>query len=307
MKRPTPSAKVSGENVQQASVQHLSLNARVDAVPTARRDAVPVQPAHRMTAAAPVRGEMGKIALSFLTVALIHAGVAALLITRTTEYTPINLLNPAASVSIQASMVEAPEPEPIPEPSPEPPVLTSEQGEREIAPVPEQPIVEEQQTPPPPVKKEVHQPPVKPVVKPQPVRPKTTAERQPAARPAAEAPPAVPEATAGPLTTSSKGNLMQNSPGAQPKQVASVGCVVPQPDYPRRAKRLQQEGDVLVRLVINPEGRLIRHDIARSSGYDALDQAAVDAVAQARCTPYRENGQAITVMTIQPVNFRLNR
>ncbi|WP_225181300.1 energy transducer TonB [Pectobacterium aroidearum] len=293
--------------MQQASVQHFSLNARVDAAPAARHDVSPAQSPRNMVAAAPVRGEMGKIALSFLTVALIHAGVAALLITRTTEYTPINLLNPAASVNIQATMVEAPEPEPIPESSPEPPVLTSEQGEREIASVPEKAIAEEQQTPPPPVKKEVHQPPVKPVVKPQPVRPKTTAERQPAARPAPEPSPAAPEATPGQLTLASKGNLMQNNPGAQPKQVASVGCVVPQPDYPRRAKRLQQEGDVLVRLVINPEGRLIRHDIARSSGYDALDQAAVEAVAQARCTPYRENGQAITVMTIQPVNFRLAR
>ncbi|WP_224717469.1 energy transducer TonB [Pectobacterium versatile] len=291
--------------MQQASVQHLSLNARVDAAPAARRDVAPAQPSRSVAIAAPVRGEMGKIAFSFLMVALIHAGVAALLITRTTEYTPINLLNPAASISIQAMMVEAPEPEPIPEPSPEPPVLTSEQGEREIAPVPEKPVVEEQQTPPPPVKKEVHQPPVKPVVKPQPVRPKTIAERQPVARSTPEPSPAAPEATPGPLTTSSKGNLMQNSPGAQPKQVASVGCVVPQPDYPRRAKRLQQEGNVLVRLVISPEGRLIRHDIARSSGYDALDQAAIDAVAQARCTPYRENGQAITVMTVQPVNFRL--
>ncbi|QHP79634.1 energy transducer TonB [Pectobacterium odoriferum] len=291
--------------MQQASVQHLSLNARVDAAPAARRDVVPAQPSRSVTMAAPVRGEMGKIALSFLTVALIHAGVAALLITHTTEYTPINLLNPAASISIQATMVEAPEPEPISEPSPEPPVLTSEQGEREIAPVPEKPVVEEQQTPPPTVKKEVHQPPVKPVVKPQPVRPKTIAERQPAARSTPEPSPAAPEATPGPLTTASKGNLMQNSPGAQPKQVASVGCIVPQPDYPRRAKRLQQEGNVLVRLVISPEGRLIRHDIARSSGYNALDQAAIDAVAQARCTPYRENGQAITVMTVQPVNFRL--
>ncbi|MFJ5376683.1 TonB family protein [Pectobacterium sp. CHL-2024] len=291
--------------MQQASVQHLSLNARIDAAPAARHDVAPAPPSRSMTVAAPARGEMGKIAFSFLTVALIHAGVAALLITRTTEYTPINLLNPAASISIQATMVEAPEPEPIPEPSPEPPVLTSEQGEREIAPVPEKPVVEEQKTLPPPVKKEVHQPPVKPVVKPQPVRPKTTAERQPAARPAPEPSPITPEATPGPLMTASKGNLMQNSPGAQPKQVASVGCVVPQPDYPRRAKRLQQEGNVLVRLVISPEGRLIRHDIARSSGYDALDQAAIEAVAQARCTPYRENGQAITVMTIQPVNFRL--
>ncbi|MEQ9886932.1 energy transducer TonB [Pectobacterium zantedeschiae] len=291
--------------MQQASVQHLSLNTHVDAAPAARRDVAPAQPSRSMTVAAPTQGEMGKIVLSFLTVALIHAGVAALLITRTTEYTPINLLNPAASISIQATVVEAPEPEAVPEPSPEPPVLTSEQGEREIAPVPEKPVVEEQQTPPPPVKKEVHQPPVKPVVKPQPVRPKTTAERQPATRPAPEPSPAAPEATPGQLTLASKGNLMQNIPGAQPKQVASVGCVVPQPDYPRRAKRLQQEGNVLVRLVISPEGRLLRHDIARSSGYDTLDQAAVEAVAQARCTPYRENGQAITVMTIQPVNFRL--
>lgn len=286
-------------------MQHPSLNAHVDAALAVQHDVSLIQPSHNMMVATPVRGEIGKIALSFLTVALVHASVIALLITRTTEYTPINLLNPAASVSIQATMVEAPVPEPIPEPSPEPPVLTSEQGEREIAPVPEKAIVKEQPTPPPPVKKVVHQPPVKPVVKPQPVRPKTTAERQPAARPAPEAVPARPEAAAGSVTTVSKGNLMHNSPGAQPKQVASVGCVVPQPDYPRRAKRLRQEGDVLVRLVINPEGRLIRHDIARSSGHDMLDQAAVNAVAQARCTPYRENGQAITVMTIQPINFRL--
>ncbi|MCU1789087.1 energy transducer TonB [Pectobacterium polaris] len=296
--------------MQQASVQHPSSNVHIDATHATPHDIASAPSVHRIPMPAPAQGERGKIALSFLIVALIHAGVAALLITRTTEYTPINLLNPAASISIQATMVEAPEPEPIPESPPEPSVLTSEQGEREIAPVPEkpiveQPIVEKPQTPPP-VKKEVHKPPVKPVVKPQPVRPKTTAEPQPAARPAAEPTPAVPEAAAT-LTTASKGNLMQNNPGAQPKQVASVGCSVPQPDYPRRAKRLQQEGDVLVRLVINPEGRLIRYDIARSSGYDMLDQAALAAVAQARCTPYRENGQAITVMTIQPVNFRLAR
>ena len=48
------------------------------------------------------------------------------------------------------------------------------------------------------------------------------------------------------------------------------------------------------------------------SDFDALMEfqrttEALAAVAQARCTPYRENGQAITVMTLQPVNFRLDR
>ncbi|MDX5627939.1 MULTISPECIES: energy transducer TonB [unclassified Brenneria] len=255
----------------------------------------------------PRRGEGKKAVISFLAVLLLHTAAIALLITRTTEYTPLNLVNPAESVTIQAALVEEPEPEPVAEVTPEPPVLTSDQGEREIA-----PVVEQQPAPPeplpPPVKREVKTPP-KPQVKPRPVQPKTVTQPQPAARterpsaPASTSPTTAAELAPG----NSRGNMMENNPGAIPKNVASVGCAVPQPEYPRRARRLQQEGEVLIRLVIGPEGRLIRHEIARGSGYEALDQAAMSAVAQARCTPYRENGQAISVMTLQPVNFKLSR
>nr|WP_283163611.1 energy transducer TonB [Brenneria tiliae] len=255
----------------------------------------------------PLRGEGRKTAISFLAVVLLHTAAVALLITRTTEYTPLNLVNPAESVTIQATMVEEPEPEPVAELEPEPPVLTSDQGEREIA-----PVVEKQPAPPaplpPPVKREVKTPP-KPQVKPRPVQPKTVTPPQPVARierpsaPASASPATATELTPG----NSRGNMMQNNPGAIPKNVASVGCAVPQPEYPRRARRLQQEGEVLIRLVIGPDGRLLKHEIARGSGYETLDQAAMSAVAQARCTPYRENGQAISVMTLQPVNFKLSR
>ncbi|WPD74591.1 TonB family protein [Dickeya fangzhongdai] len=248
---------------------------------------------------------VGKAGASFLVVVLLHALVVAVLMTRIVEYKPLDLLAPAPSLSMQVTMVAAPEPEPVAENAVTAPILTSDQGVRDAATAPPQvappvavPVMKK--TPPP---------------KPRPVRPKPAAETSPPARnerlptasqpvgkdvPAGEAPPVA--AAAG-----NRGNLAPGGSAAQPKSVASVGCMVPEPEYPRRAERMQQEGNVLVRLVISAEGQLIRHDIARSSGYDALDQAALAAVAQARCTPYRENGQAITVMTLQPVNFRLDR
>ncbi|WP_049854757.1 energy transducer TonB [Dickeya fangzhongdai] len=260
---------------------------------------------------------IGKTGVSFLVVVLLHALVVAVLMTRTVEYKPLDLLAPAPSLSMQVTMVAAPEPAPIPE-NATAPILTSDQGVREAATASPQ-----ESAPPsplqvaPPVVAPAAVPVMKktPPPKPRPAHPKPPVEASPPARndhlptapqpvgkdaPAGETPPVA--AAAG-----NHGNLAPGGSAAQPKSVASVGCMVPEPEYPRRAERLQQEGNVLVRLVISAEGQLLRHDIARSSGYDALDQAALAAVAQARCTPYRENGQAITVMTLQPVNFRLDR
>ncbi|EHD22540.1 MULTISPECIES: energy transducer TonB [Brenneria] len=252
----------------------------------------------------PIRGDGKKMAVSFLAVVLLHAAALALLITRTTEYTPLSLVNPTESVTISATLVEEPEPEPIPEISSAPPVLTADRGEREIEAMTEKPQMSPK--PPPPVKREVKKTPPKPPVKPWPVQPKTVAAPQPVAQTSHRSTSATPTNAAEPIP-GGRGNMMQNNPGALPKHVASVGCAVPQPEYPRRARRLQQQGEALIRLVIGPEGRLLKHEIARSSGYEALDQAAMAAVAQTRCSPYRENGQAISVMTLQPVNFKLSR
>ncbi|MEC5318110.1 energy transducer TonB [Brenneria populi subsp. brevivirga] len=300
-------SKKAGENVQQASIQRMWLEKPAGAAysPLQYAEPKPVQP-HHVTP--PVKGKSGKIVLSFLTVAVLHTVVIAWLITRTTEYKPLNLVNPTESVSIQAAMIEEVEPEPVPEIPPVPPVLTSEQGEREIA-----SVVETRETPaepPLPVKQEVKKSPPKPVDKPRAARPKTVINSQPVASTAqnsAPAPAAAATSNTSLIPNAGKGNMMQNTSGARPKNVTSVGCAVPQPEYPRRARRLQQEGEVLIRLIINPEGRLLKHEIARSSGYEALDQAAMTAISQTRCTPYRENGQAITVMTLQPVKFKLSR
>lgn len=231
-----------------------------------------------------------------LAVTALHLLVIALSITQITEYKPMNLINSAGQTSVQVSVIS--EPAPVPEPA-EPPILTSERSEREIdaRPAPHMavttPVVRPELVlkPPSPVK-------VRPAPRPaekMPTEPKPTS---PALKPTMThviAPAAQPSA------------LIRNPAQVSSKDISTVGCRVPAPQYPRKAKRLKQQGEVLIRLVINTDGSLLHHDIARSSGNPELDDAAMAAVAGARCQPFIENGRAITVMTIQPVTFTLIR
>lgn len=244
--------------------------------------------------------------LAVAVVLLVHLALIAVAITHTTQYHPLDLINPAEQTSVEVTMVEAPTPEPPPVTHIDeaPPVLTADNSEREVAQTEAPPVA-------PPPEPKIETPPPKPMPKPV---PKPTPKPKPApvkTRPAAEAKP-TPEQTAKaadqaavPATT--KGEMLKSAPNAAPKAVSTVGCQVPAPDYPRKAKRLQEEGEVLIRLVIKADGTLGRSEVARSSGYDDLDQAAVSAVSRIRCNPYMENGQAISVMTVQPITFKLSR
>ncbi|MBX3237743.1 MAG: energy transducer TonB [Nitrospiraceae bacterium] len=51
--------------------------------------------------------------------------------------------------------------------------------------------------------------------------------------------------------------------------------------YPAAARIEKLEGRVVVRAVILADGQLASSDIAKSSGHDILDQAALEAVRQA--------------------------
>ena len=252
-------------------------------------------------------GDRQRVALIFLAIVIAHLLAIEWLVTRTTEYTPLNLVTPQESTTIQASVVEYSEPPA--QVVEQTPVLTADSGDREVQQVVNQPPAPE--TPSVAKKTVIQTPPPKLVVKKtpeaKPVAHKPVTAKVPTAKPQ----PAAPEVTTSspgqgvPIAGSSAGRMMQNSSSAQPKNVASIGCTVPEPNYPRRAQRLKQQGEVLVRLVINPQGQLTRYEVARSSGFDALDQAALAAVQKIRCTPYIQDGQPIAVMTLQPVNFRL--
>lgn len=247
--------------------------------------------------------------LMIAAVVMVHLALIAVAITHTTQYRPLNIINPAEQPSVQVTMVAAPQPEPpqVPAVTEAPQVLVADNSDREVAQSDAPPVA------PAPETKPKTAPLPKPQPKPRPkIIPKPKPKPEPViSRPAAQAKPSpvqnakVADQLAVPAT--SQGAMLKSAPNATPKNVPTVGCQVPAPDYPRKAKRLLEEGEVLIRLVINADGSLKRGEVARSSGYDDLDQAAMAAVSRIRCNPYVENGQAIPVMTIQPITFKLSR
>lgn len=242
---------------------------------------------------------------------ILHAAlVVALLTSPPTK--KISLISPsAAPASVRVTILPPPSPEPelvakepdVP-PPPEPQVLTSDTAERTVAtplpapaPVSEPPKVKPKPKPTPPKIKPIATP-----VKPQ----KPTPPQPPTAEMVKEEPTdAPPQARSSRPTSAAEKTLSPSASG--PKDVASVGCRVPSPEYPRKAKRLRIEGETLISLVVNADGKIAKADVARSSGDGELDASARAAVLGASCTPYIENGQAVAVRAVQPISFRLIR
>lgn len=160
-----------------------------------------------------------------------------------------------------------------------------------IAPTPPAPAI----TPPRPTPVER-----KPVVRPQP----TPVTRQPVlaaqtsapspaadAPPVKEAPPPAP-APAAPATIS------------QPRFDADY-LLNPAPVYPALARRMGEEGKVLLRVFVEPAGRPSSIEIKMSSGSTRLDQAAQDAVWRWKFVAARRGEEAIGAWVLVPIVFNL--
>lgn len=76
------------------------------------------------------------------------------------------------------------------------------------------------------------------------------------------------------------------------------------PPYPKRAERNGWEGTVLLTLLINANGEVEKVGIAKTSGYELLDQQARKSVSAWRFKPARRHGIAITETVQQPIIFR---
>jgi periplasmic protein TonB len=80
----------------------------------------------------------------------------------------------------------------------------------------------------------------------------------------------------------------------------------PKPKYPDMARRDGKEGRVLLRVLINEEGRTASVEVNRSSGAEALDQAAVEAIKRWRFSPARYGEKPVESWVRIPIDFRLN-
>jgi len=80
----------------------------------------------------------------------------------------------------------------------------------------------------------------------------------------------------------------------------------PKPVYPEASRRAKQEGTVLVRVLINEDGHPGNISILESSGFGALDRAAVDALQEWRFRPATVGSTKVKSLVVVPVRFRLN-
>ena len=77
------------------------------------------------------------------------------------------------------------------------------------------------------------------------------------------------------------------------------------PAYPAEASLHGQQGTVVVLVHVSPEGLARGVDIARSSGYPVLDQAARDAVARWHFLPAVKDGQPLPFDMLARLQFKL--
>ena len=117
---------------------------------------------------------------------------------------------------------------------------------------------------------------------------------EPSPAPAAAAPvsaPAVPAVTAP----------------AGPRMVSGVEYIrAPQPVYPSMSRRMGEQGVVTLRVLVNEQGRAEQASVQQSSGFSGLDEAGRQAAMRALFKPYFEDGKAVPVYVLVPINFRMS-
>lgn len=79
----------------------------------------------------------------------------------------------------------------------------------------------------------------------------------------------------------------------------------PPPPYPPLSKRLGEQGKVVIRAFIDANGTATQAEVRTSSGYDRLDQAALQTVLKWRYVPGKRAGVAEGMWFNVPIHFVL--
>ncbi len=106
---------------------------------------------------------------------------------------------------------------------------------------------------------------------------------------------------------------MEVSPGGQGDGGSSPELVfaqadyahTPKPQYPERARREGWEGTVLLRVLVDQQGKSKWVEVSRSSGFEILDGAAMETVKGWRFHPARYGERRVKSWVNIPIIFRL--
>ncbi len=79
----------------------------------------------------------------------------------------------------------------------------------------------------------------------------------------------------------------------------------PPPAYPNMARRMGQQGKVVLRVFVSATGLADQVELRSGSGYNALDQAALETVKRWRFVPARQGDQPVAAWVLVPITFTL--
>lgn len=117
-------------------------------------------------------------------------------------------------------------------------------------------------------------------------------------------------ATVAPATPPASSPAPRPSSAPAPERQVSIDQVAylqpPVLAYPLAARRLREQGQVLVRVHVDEAGRPAQAVLQQSSGSRTLDEAALAAVAATRFMPYREGGVPRPFWVVMPLVFSLD-
>ncbi|MDP1766373.1 MAG: energy transducer TonB [Methylotenera sp.] len=98
----------------------------------------------------------------------------------------------------------------------------------------------------------------------------------------------------------------QADPVVEPPRFGAAYLNNPAPAYPPLARRLSEQGRVLLKVLVTEEGLAAMVQIDTSSGYNKLDQAAIEAVKKWSFIPAKRSNQPISAYVLVPIKFSLN-
>jgi protein TonB len=149
--------------------------------------------------------------------------------------------------------------------------------------------------------------PAPPQPKPRPRQPPPQAAT-PAALPAPAPEPAAPELPAEAASTHTPPAAEQPAPPAvRAPRFDAAYLNNPVPAYPPLSRRLGEQGRVLLRVYVRPDGRAREVHVYASSGHTRLDRAAREAVEHWQFLPARRGDEPVGAWVLVPVFFTLKQ
>lgn len=117
--------------------------------------------------------------------------------------------------------------------------------------------------------------------------------------------PVAHNAEAAPAATPAQSGQAKASPAFSLPSSEANGLNNPKPAYPKQSRRLNEQGQVVIRVFVAADGSPQQGEIKTSSGFDRLDQEALRTVMRWRFVPGQRFGTPEAMWFNVPVNFVL--